>query len=394
MERIDFLTEARKFEKDMINLRRSFHKNPELGFEEVVTSRVIEEVLQSLGIETKRVAGTGIIGLLKGTKVGKTVALRADMDALPLSDEKKVEYASKVPGKMHACGHDAHMAGLLGAAMILSRFRNILPGNIKFIFQPAEETEGGALSMIKAGVMENPKVDAIFGLHCDVSIDTGKIGVKYGKANAASDIFEVEIYGKSCHGAAPHEGIDAIAIGAQVVTALQSIVSRNVDPLDSAVVTVGVFQGGYKSNIIADRVRLSGIIRSLNPKTRTMLCQRVADIIRGVTSAMGANARIELIPGYPCLINDNNMVDFVKRQGESVLGRENVVVVKEPNMGVEDFAYYLQHAPGAFYRLGVRNEKKGIVHPPHSGLFDIDESSLTVAAAMHAAIAFNFLWTQ
>lgn len=197
------------------------------------------------------------------------------MDALPIPDKKKVSYASKVPDKMHACGHDSHMASLLGAAMLLNKYKNKLSGNVKFLFQPAEETTGGALHMIKEGALKNPGEDAVFGLHATAGIEVGKIGITYGKANAASDMFDIIISGESCHEAAPHEGIDAIAVGAQVVTALQNFVSRNVDPLDSVVVTVGMFQGGYERNIIADRVKLSGIIRTLDPNTRKIACEQV-----------------------------------------------------------------------------------------------------------------------
>ncbi|MGI6102991.1 MAG: M20 metallopeptidase family protein, partial [Bacillota bacterium] len=322
----DLITEAGNLKNELVGIRRHLHMYPELGFEEHRTASMIEGTLHRLGISTLRVAGTGIIGLLPGRGPGRTVALRADMDALPITDEKTVDYASKIPGRMHACGHDAHTAALLGGAMLLTKYKWDFAGNVKFLFQPAEETVGGALPLIEGGAMENPHVDAVFGLHTDVDIDVGKIGVIYGKANAASDPFDVVIYGRGSHGAAPHEGVDAIAVVAQIITALQNVVSRNVDPVDAAVVTVGVIQGGYQRNIIADEVRLSGIIRTLGPDTRQKVLQRVKDTVIGVASALGAEATVRIIPGYPSLINDNPMVDLVKSTAEDLLGRKNVVL--------------------------------------------------------------------
>lgn len=391
MGRMDLLNEAKKIKQDIVRLRRDVHMHPELGNEEFRTVGIVEDTLRSLDIETKRIAGTGLVGLLKGKGPGKTVALRADMDALPITEENKVEYASIVTGKMHACGHDVHTAGLLGAAMLLSKCRNQFSGNVKFLFQPAEETSGGALPMINEGALENPKVDAVFGLHCNIDYDAGKVGVMYGKTNASSDMFEIEIVGKGSHGAYPHRGIDAIAIGAQVVSALQTIVSRNVDPVDSAVVTVGKFIGGYQRNVIADNVKLSGIIRALDPATREATANRLKDIVYNICTAMGANVTIELVPSYPSLINHDEMVDLVKTTAEQLIGEKNIIEKKLPSLGVEDFAYFAQKVPGAFFYLGVRNEAIGIIHQGHSSLFDIDEDALPLAAALHTAIVLRYL---
>ncbi len=388
---IDWLLEADKISKDIVAIRRYLHMNPELGFEEHLTSEFVEKTLHDIGIKTKRVAGTGIIGILTGKDLGKTVGIRADMDALPLNDGKNVEYASKVKGKMHACGHDAHTAGLLGAAMLLAKHRESFFGQVKFLFQPAEETTGGALPMIKEGAMENPKVNAVFGLHCNVGLDTGKIGVIYGKAYASSDMFDIKIKGKSCHGASPQFGIDAIAVGAQVINCLQSIVSRSIDPLDSAVITVGKFNGGYQRNIIADTANLSGIIRTLEPETRKKIRNNFAKMVNKICEAYGAQADINIVESYPALVNDDKMVDLVRAAASKLIGEQNVVVVSKPGMGVEDFAYFLKEAPGAFFQLGVRNEAKGIVHPAHSNLFDIDEDALPLASAVLANIAFEYL---
>lgn len=389
--KINFLDEANKFKKDMIKLRRTLHMHPELGFEEYSTSDLIDKTLRTLGIKTKRVAKTGVLGLLEGSQEGKTVALRADIDALPIQDKKEVDYSSNTPGKMHACGHDAHTAALLGAAMILSNIKDDLCGNVKFFFQPAEETDGGALPMIEEGVLENPKVDAIFGLHCDENIDCGKIGIKYGKANASSDMFEVDVIGSSSHGASPHIGTDAIAISSQIINALQNIVSRTVDPVDSAVITIGLIQGGYKGNIIADNVHLEGIIRTLSPETRISVRKKFKKIVEGIGESMGAKTNVKIMPSYPSLINNDKMVDFLKQNVQTLLGDDCIIVKEKPSMGVEDFAYFLEKVPGAFFYLGTRNEQKQIIHPAHSGLFDIDEDALPIGAAIHAKTVYEFL---
>lgn len=391
MKQIDFLMEAKEIEERIVRIRREIHMNPELGTEEFKTAEMVETRLQAMGIETKRVAKTGVVGLLKGSVPGKTVALRADMDALPIGEKNVVEYTSKIPGKMHACGHDAHTAGLLGAAMLLSKFKSELKGNVKFLFQPAEETCGGALPMIQEGVLENPKVDAVFGLHCNVDIDAGKIGVVYGKAYAASDTYKAIIKGRGSHGALPHQGVDAIAIGAQVVSALQIIVSRNVDPVDSAVVTVGVFRGGYQGNVIADQVEMAGIIRTLDPEMRKTVCEKVKRTIVDITTALGAEAEFTLTPSYPSLINNKDMTDLVKITAKELLDEDKIVLIEKPTMGVEDFSYLLQEVPGSFIQLGVRNEQKKIVYPLHNSRFNIDEDALPIASAMHAKIAFNYL---
>jgi len=387
----NLLSEAEKIKSEVIQLRRNFHMHPEIAREEERTVEIVRQTLESLGIKTQRVAGTGLVGLLEGKGPGKTVALRADMDALPMHDEKNVEYASQNSGKMHACGHDAHTAGLLGAAMLLSQYRNHFAGNVKFLFQPAEENEGGALPMIEEGVMENPKVDGVFGLHVSVELEAGTLGVRYGQFYAACDTFDVVIHGKSSHGARPHDGIDAIVVGSQVVSALQSFISRNVNPIDSAVVTIGKFIGGYQRNIIADKVELAGTVRTLNPEVRAAAMARLPKLIKGVAESLGAEATVQYTLGYPSLINDDRMTDFIKNSATELLGEKNVIVVENPKLGGEDFAYFLQKAPGSFYQLGIKNEAKGITHPVHTHLFDIDEDALAIAAAVHAKIALDFL---
>lgn len=390
---VDMLSAAKRIEKDMIALRRDFHMYPELGLEETRTVGVIETFLQSLGIETKRVAGTGVIGVLKGKAPGKTVALRADMDALPLPDKKQVEYASKIPGKMHACGHDFHTAGLLGAAVLLSQMKEQFVGNVKFLFQPAEETTQGAQLMIADGVLDNPKVDAVFGLHTTLELETGKIGVSYDMSYAAGDSFDIVIYGQASHGAAPHRGVDAIVAASHVICALQTVVSRTVDPTDSAVVTVGTIAGGYQRNIIADKVELTGTIRTLNPETREKTQASLKKIIEGVAESLGVRGEVKFTPSCPYLVNHNAMADLVKAAAEELLGKDEVTLLPKPTMGVEDFACYVQMVPGAYYRIGVKNDVKGFNQPGHSSLYDLDEAALPVAAAMHTKIALAYLAT-
>lgn len=368
----------------LIEVRRDFHQYPEIGFEETRTQKQIMRYLDEMGIPYTRSAGTGVVGLIKGGRPGACVALRADMDALPILEADDREYRSKIPGKMHACGHDAHMTCLLGAARILNRYKAELAGTVKLFFQPAEETEGGALPMIREGVLENPKVDAIFGLHVSSDIPAGQIGVKYGQMNAASDELHITVRGENGHGAYPHSGRDAIVIAAHVITALQTIVSRNVDPRQAAVITLGVIQGGTASNILAQEVKLTGTIRTLDPTVRAFVKGRIREVADLTARSLGGEAEVTMVEGYTSLINNDELVDLVKRNGEELLGAENVRVNPLPNMGVEDFAFFAEHVPGAFYHLGVRNEETGCVYPVHHPRFDLDERSLAVGAALQA----------
>jgi len=283
------------------------------------------------------------------------------------------------------------MTVLLGAAMILKEKQEQLNGNVKLLFQPAEETIGGAKPMIEAGVMENPKVDAVLGLHVSSDISTGEIGVKYGQMNASSDTIKIILHGKSSHGAYPQDGVDAIMMAGQVLTALQSIVSRNVDPRNSAVVTIGTIRGGAQSNIIADKVELVGTVRTLDPNTRYLVISRIEKIVTQIADAMGGRAEFIREKGYTALINTDEIVDVVKENAEEILGLDKVHVIKQPSLGVEDFAYFAQEAPGAFYILGCRNEEKGIIHEAHYCLFDIDEDCLVIGAALQAQNVLSLL---
>lgn len=375
----------------LIEVRRDFHQYPEIGLEEFRTQEQVMRYLDEMGIPYTKSAGTGIVGLIQGGRPGATVALRGDMDALPILEAEDREYRSKIPGKMHACGHDAHMTCLLGAARILNTYKAELAGNVKVFFQPAEETVGGALPMIKEGVLENPKVDAVFGLHVSSDIPAGHIGVKYGQMNASSDDLSIIVRGENAHGAYPHSGRDAIVIAAHVITALQTIVSRNVDPRRAAVITIGMISGGTANNILAQEVKLTGTIRTLEPSVREQVKERIQEVAALTARALGGEAEVTYEEGYTSLINNDALVDLVKRNGEELLGEHHVRVNELPNMGVEDFAYFAESVPGAFFHLGVRNEETGCVYPVHHPNFDLDERSLAVGAAMQALNTLVYL---
>ncbi|MGG4493634.1 M20 metallopeptidase family protein [Brevibacillus reuszeri] len=372
-------------------VRRDFHQFPEIGLEEFRTQEQIMRYLDEMGIPYTKSAGTGIVGLIQGEHPGATVALRGDMDALPILEANATSYRSQVEGKMHACGHDAHMTCLLGAARILNEHKSELAGSVKLFFQPAEETVGGALPMIQEGVLENPRVEAVFGLHVSPELEVGRIGVKYGQMNAASDDVHITVFGENGHGAYPHNGKDAIVIAAHVITALQTIVSRNVDPRQSAVLSLGIISGGTATNIIAQEVKLSGTIRTLTKEVRALVKERVREVADLTARSLGGRAEISFEEGYTSLINDNAMVDLVKATGEELLGADNVKVNELPSLGVEDFAFFAEHVPGAFYHLGVRNEELGCTFPVHHPRFDLDERSLAVGAAMQACNAMAYL---
>ena len=384
---------SRRIFPRLVKLRREFHQYPELGYREFETSERVTRQLKKLGIPVKsRVAKTGVVGVLTGKKKGKTVALRADMDALPIQEQTNFPYKSKNKGLMHACGHDAHMACVIGAATILSELKKELNGNVKFIFQPSEESPpGGAKPMIQAGVLKNPNVSGIFGLHCDSAIPIGRIGVKEGAFMAQADSFDVTIKGVSGHGARPHDGIDAIVVAAQVIEALQTILSRKIDPVQPAVISVGKIGGGTKRNIICDKVTLEGTARSLNKEVAKRIPVLLKNIISGVTRSAGASFELNYSLGYPVLINDPQATDMARVTIESMLGKQAIFEIKKPLIGAEDFAYYLEKVPGSFLRLGIRNPNKGAVYPWHHPKFTVDEDAIKVGAAVLAGVAFDFL---
>lgn len=391
---MDFLNKAINIKDELINLRREFHKNPELGFELYKTSQLIKDFLEREGIPYENVATTGIVATIRGGKSkenSKTIALRGDMDALPLLDKKNTCYVSTNVGKMHACGHDAHTTMLLGSAKILNAIKENLEGTVKFLFEPAEETVGGAKLMIEDGVLENPHVDGIIGLHVDENLPTGKIGIKKGIAYAASNPFKVTIYGKGAHGASPHKSIDPIIIACNVITTLQTLVSRELNPTSPAVVTIGTINGGTAQNIIPDAVTFSGIIRTMRLEDREYFIIRLKEIIESVVKAMRGTCEIEVIESYPCLCNDDKMYTFFEEAAVKAIGKENIELVNEPTMGVESFAYFSLQRPSMFYWLGCGNKEKRIIHPAHSSLFDIDEDCLPIGVAVHCTAAYEFI---
>jgi amidohydrolase len=379
----EILAAARDLLPWMIEIRRDLHQHPELGLEEHRTSKKVQNLLDEMGIEHQDgLGGTGVLGIIRGDNKGKVVALRADLDALPLQDDKNVAYASKIPGRMHACGHDVHTTVLLGVARLLAQERATLPGTVKLLFQPAEETVGGAKLLIEAGALDNPRVDAIFGLHVDPTLEVGTAGLHYGQRNASSDDLEIIVHGNAAHGAYAWEGVDAIVAAAHVITSLQTIVSRNVDAREAAVVSLGTISGGTQANIVANRVEVVGTVRCLNQATRKSVLHRIKESAEAVARGMGARAEVTIEPSYDPVVNDDSMVEIVRESSRKLLGDNAVVIFPKPNMGVEDFGYYLSEVPGVFYSLGVRNEDAGIVHPVHNGLFDVDESAMAIGVTL------------
>ena len=380
-----------KYLQHMINLRETIHMYPEDGFSEFTTSKIIIEELEKLGIKVqKNVAKTGVVGLIEGKYPGKTVLLRADMDALKIQEQADVEYKSKIDGMMHACGHDGHVAGLLGAAMILNELKDNLHGNVKLVFQPAEERDGGALPMIEEGVLENPKVDAAFAAHLWGYLNEGEVHLKEGPMMASPDIFNIKVIGKGGHGAVPQKSIDPIVITCQIVNSLQTIVSRKINPLDPVVITCGRIQGGDCHNVIPNEVELEGTIRTFNEETRNWVPKVMEDLIRGITTSQGAAYEFKYEPKYPALINDKYMTSFAKESLKKVVGEENVFDLKEPNMGGEDFAYFAQKVPSAFIFVGIANNKsEPVIH--HNPYFKWDSKNVGILAQSLSQIAIDYL---
>jgi len=378
--------EVDKLTPDLVAWRRDFHQYPEIAFQEFRTSKVIKEFLEGLGLEVKSMAKTGLRAILKGGSAGPTVALRADMDALPLEEKGKKEYISQNPGATHACGHDGHMAILMGVVRILASRKKNLPGNVVFLFQPSEELPpGGAEPMVKEGALDN--VDAVFGLHLWQPLPTGAIGIVKGPMMAQSDNFSLTVKGKAGHGSMPHTAVDPIYTASQLVVNLQSIVSRNNDPLKPLVVSFGTIQGGTIYNIIPESVSLKGTVRTFQPEVQVMAKQRIQEISEKTSEAMGAEVEFKYEDGYPPLINPPNMVDFVKNVAKDMLGEDKIVPFS-PVMGGEDFAYYLQKKPGAFFFLGMGDGQEAPHHHPE---FDLDERALPMGTQLLAEIALEYL---
>lgn len=388
-ERINEL--ADKYFKDISRIREEIHMYPEVGFEEFKTSELICSELEKMGIEyTKNIAKTGVVGIIKGKHPGKTVLLRADMDALLIQETADVEYKSKRDGYMHACGHDGHVAGVLGAAMVLNELKDELHGNIKLLFQPAEEDEGGAKPMIDEGVLENPKVDAVFGCHLWGVLKEGSVHVKKGAMMASRDTFKFKVIGKGGHGAAPHLSVDPIIIVNQAINNMQSILSRRIDPLSPAVISYCSIHGGASHNIIPGEVNVTGTIRTLNDELRAWIPNAMEEVIKGITTSQGASYEFELIKSYPTLFNDKEMTDLVYNSSKKIVGCENVDELEVPVMGSEDFAYFTRAVPSSFYFIGIAPSlDKPVCH--HHPEFGFDNKNLLVSTKTLSQIAIDFL---
>ncbi len=379
---------------EIISIRQQIHANPELSFEEYQTSDLIASLLEKYGIEfQKGIAKTGVVGFIKGKNPqGKVVALRADMDALQIKELNDVEYKSKHPGKMHACGHDVHIASLLGTAKILQEIRNEFNGTVKLIFQPSEEKyPGGAKVMIEEGVLKNPKVDVIFGQHVYPELDAGQVGMKSGKYMASTDEIFLTVKGKGGHGAIPDRNIDPVLIASHIIVALQQIVSRNAKPVMPTVLTFGRIIGDGMTNIIPDEVKIEGIMRTFDEKWRTEMKKRITKMAQTIAESMGGKCEVFIDQGYPYLVNDKKVTENTRNSAKEFLGNENVHNL-EMRTTAEDFAYYTQHIPGCFYRLGIRNINKGINSNLHTATFDVDESSLETGMGLMAWIASRELF--
>jgi len=387
---------AESLRAKLVEQRRDFHMHPELSNREERTSRVVAERLKALGLEVKTgVARHGVVALLKGAKPGPVVAVRADMDALPIQENIDVPYRSKNDGVKHACGHDVHTTVQLGVAEVLSRMRDQIAGTIKFIFQPAEEgpppgEEGGAPMMIKEGALENPRPQAIFGLHVMPNIEVGHIGYNSGPAMASSDRFVITLRGKKVHGAYPHDGIDTVVVAAECVSALQSIRSRRINTMEPLVITVGSIHGGNRFNIIADEVVLEGTMRALSEEVRARAQEMMREMLSGVTSAYGAKFDIQFDKPNPVTYNDPKLVEEMLPTLRRVAGASNVITPK-PQMGAEDFSYFQKLIPGFYYFLGVGNRAKGITAMIHTPEFDVDEESLVIGVKVMTSMLLDYL---
>ena len=392
MSTIRFLDEAEEIEDHVIEIRRLIHANPELSFQERETAAFVAAELRRMGVKAKtNVGGTGVVGTLEGSAPGHVIALRADMDALPLQEPSGLEFASKTSGVMHACGHDTHIAMLLGAAMILAKHREELGGTVKFLFQPAEEAAekgGGAIPMIEAGVLEKPKVDYVFGLHIFANFPSRSFALRPGPVMAASGVFRIRILGRGGHGSAPHQTIDPVFVAAQLITALQGIRSRMLDPLQPAVISVCSVHSGTRNNIIPDEALLEGTMRTVDEATRKKVTSLIPKIAKAVCRTFGAGCEIEIEKGYPVTSNDPAVTARVSELLKSIPGTKTLEV--PPLLVAEDFSFFLRKTPGTYYFLGTRNEEKGCVGPNHSSRFKVDEDVLKYGAASLALIAYSF----
>jgi amidohydrolase len=383
--------ELRTLQSRLVEWRRTLHQRPELGFNEQLTAQFITQKLTKWGVEHQtEVAQTGIVAVIKGDRPGPVLGIRADMDALPIQEANQVPYRSQHDGIMHACGHDGHVAIALGTAYYLSQHRSELAGTVKFLFQPAEEGPGGAKPMIEAGALENPRPDAIIGLHLWNNLPLGTVGVRSGALMAAVELFDCTIEGRGGHGAMPHQTIDAIVVGAQVVNALQTIVARNLDPIQAGVVTVGSFHAGKANNVIAHSAHMTGTVRYFDPGLDGFFGKRVKEIIAGICQSHGATYHLDYWQLYPAVINDSGVADLVRSVAEQVVEPDIGVVPNCQTMGGEDMSFFLQEIPGCYFFLGAANPTLDLAYPHHHPRFDFDETALSMGVEMFARCVESF----
>lgn len=390
MTQIDFMAEAEALRDELIARRRDFHQHPELAFEEVRTAGIVANELNKLNIEVQTGVGkTGVVGILEGTSDGPTVLVRADMDALPIVEENKTDYISLESGKMHACGHDGHTTIALGVAKLLSAHRDKIKGRIKFVFQPGEEAAGGAQAMVNDGVLENPRADVALGLHLWNEMPLGKIGVADGPVMAGAGKFEIVITGNGGHGAMPHQTVDPIVCAAHMISALQTIVSRNVDPQETAVITIGYMQAGKAFNVVPQTVHLGGTYRIFSEETRQLVIKRIHEIANGIAIAMGCTVEIDTSLGIGPVINNADVSSRARNAFARLVGSDGFLY--ERTMAAEDMGTFLDAIPGMFFFVGSANEERGLNYPHHHPRFDFDEDVLTYSVGLMSAAVADYV---
>jgi len=383
--------EIRNLQPQLVEWRRRLHQKPELSFDENLTAQFVSQKLQQWGIEHQtNIAKTGVVATIDSGKPGRVLAIRADMDALPIQEENEVDYRSQHDGIMHACGHDGHTAIALGTACYLAKHKHSFSGQVKFIFQPAEEGPGGAKPMIEAGVLQNPDVEAIVGLHLWNNLPLGTVGVRSGALMAAVEVFDCTIFGKGGHGGMPHQTVDAIVVTAQIVSALQSIVARNINPIDSAVVTIGKFHAGDTHNVIADTAQIAGTVRYFNPAYQGYFDKRIEQVIDGICQSYGASYQLDYCSLYPPVINDSTIAQLVRSVAESVVETPAGIIPECQTMGGEDMSFFLQEVPGCYFFLGSANPDKNLAYPHHHPRFDFDETALGMGVEMFVRCVETF----
>jgi amidohydrolase len=396
----DLLARATALLPRLVDLRRRLHQVPETAWQERETRALIESELLAEGFECRQVADTGLLarvpggagGCAAGAPLRPVVALRAELDALPIVEATGLPFSSRHPGVMHACGHDGNMAMVFGAGLLLREMAGRLPGSVVLLYQPAEETTpSGARRIVEEGVLETAGISIVFGIHGDPRYPAGQLLLRRGPLMAASDRFRLTVVGRGGHGGYPHLTVDPVVTAAQIVLGLQAIVARRLDPTEPGVISIGRIEGGTTDNVIPDRVTLSGTLRSHSPEVRARLPEWIRQAADGIAAAAGAQCEFEYLPGHPGVANDPALIDRLEKILAPVLGPERIVDLPKPVMGAEDFSWYLERIPGAYLRVGVRNEAKGCVHPIHNARFDLDEDALAVGAAALAAAAAGWL---